>query len=186
MKVNIFREIKLGKEIFIPKQYDENSFVMDWNMQAGGKVPTHFHKYCDEHFKINKGEILFIVNGQKITKKAGEELFVQKGIPHALNNIGKDSVQVTVSYSPCADTHRLFEILVQLDEKNTGNPINMIKYFYLAPRLGLKEFSTPSPAFISSILNGLSTFIGKLLGWNKLLLKISPLVGVPSPTNNTL
>lgn len=171
MNVNIFREIKLGKEVFIPKHYNENSFVMDWAMQAGGKVPTHFHKYCDEHFKITKGEVLFTVNGEKIIKKVGEELFVPKGIPHALNNIGKDDVQVTVTYSPCADTHRLFEILVQVDEKNNGSAIKMIKYFYLAPRLGLKVFSTPSSVFVLSILNGLSSLMGKLLGWDKLLIK---------------
>lgn len=172
MKVNIFREIKLGKEVFIPKHYDENTFVMDWTMQAGGKVPTHFHKFSDEHFKITKGEVEFTVSGEKISKKAGEELFVPKGIPHAINNSGKDAVQITVTYSPCADTHRLFEILVQVDEKNTGSQIKMIKYFYLAPHLGLKEFSTPSPAFILSILNGLSTFMGKLMRWDKLLQKI--------------
>jgi quercetin dioxygenase-like cupin family protein len=169
MKVNIFREIKLGKEIFIPKHYDENSFVMDWIMQAGGKVPTHFHNYCDEHFIINKGEILFTINGQKITKKQGQELTIPKGTPHAITNTSNDKVQVTVSYSPCADTHRLFEILVQLDEKNEGNPVNMIKYFYLAPRLGLREFSTPSPAFILTILKTLSSLMGKLLGWHKLI-----------------
>ena len=172
MKVNIFQEIKLGKEVFIPKRFDENSFEMDWTMQAGGKVPSHFHKYCDEHFTIKKGEILFIVNGKKITKKVGEELFIPKGIPHAINNIGNDTVQATVNFSPCADSHRLFEILVLIDEKNTGNPVNMIKYFYLAPRLGLKEFSTPSSAFVLSILNGLCTIMGKLMGWDKLLLKL--------------
>jgi quercetin dioxygenase-like cupin family protein len=172
MKVNIFKEIKLGKEIFIPKHYDENSFVMDWTMQAKGKVPMHFHKYCDEHFKITKGQMVFIVNGQKIIKKQGEELTIPKGTTHAINNLGNTEVQLTVSYTPCADTHRLFEILVQLDEKNEGKPINMIKYFYLAPRLGLKEFSTPSPAFVLSILNGLSTLIGKLLGWDKLINKV--------------
>ena len=171
MKINIFKEINLGKEVFIPKHYDENSFVMDWTMEAGGKVPPHFHKYTDEHFKINKGEILFTVNGQKMLKKQGEELFVPKGIVHTLSNSGKGQVHVTVTYSPCADTHRFFEIMATLDDKNTGSPNNIIKYLYLAPRLGLKEFSTPGSAFVLSILNGLTSIMGKLLGWDKLLLK---------------
>ncbi len=169
MKVNIFREIKLGKEVFIPKHYDENSFVMDWTMEAGGKVPPHFHKYTDELFTINKGEILFTVNGQKILKKQGEELFVPKGIPHALTNAGKENVNVTVKYSPCADTHRMFEIIALLDVSNKGSAVNMMKYFYIAPRLGLKEFSNASPAFIMSIFNVIITVTGSILGWKKLV-----------------
>jgi quercetin dioxygenase-like cupin family protein len=167
MNTNVFRPIKLGKEVFYPKSYDENSFVMDWTVEAGGKVPPHVHFHMDEHFIITHGEITFQVNSEKILKKAGEEFFVPKGIVHSVTNTNKDQSAMTVTYSPCADTHRMFQILSILEEENPGSATNMMKYFYLAPRLGLKEFSTVSPPFLMNFLNGVVTIIGKLFGWNK-------------------
>lgn len=173
MTTNIFRPIKLGKEVFHPKSYDENSFIMDWTIEAKGKVPTHVHNHMNEHFAITKGEILFEVNGEKIIKKAGEELFVPKGTPHSVTNLIKAQVGVTVKYSPCADTHRMFQIIATLDETNPGSIMNMIKYFYLVPRLGLKEFSIIKPAFVMRFMNGIVTIMGKLSGWDRLVKKFT-------------
>jgi quercetin dioxygenase-like cupin family protein len=92
MKTDIFRPLKIGKEVFHPTSFDENSFVMNWTMEAGGAVPQHVHKYMDEHFTITKGEILFTVNGKKIIKKEGEELFIPKGTAHSIKNQTKDSI----------------------------------------------------------------------------------------------
>jgi quercetin dioxygenase-like cupin family protein len=169
MTTDILKPIKLGKEVFHPKSYDENSFVMDWTVEAGGKVPPHVHYHMDEHFKITKGEITFQVNGEKITKKDGEEFFVPKGTVHSVTNAIKGQSGMTVKYSPCADTHRMFQILSTLDKENTGSIMNMMKYFYLVPRLELKEFSAVSPVFLMSIMNGIITIMGKLSGWDKLV-----------------
>lgn len=169
MATDIFRPIKLGKEVFHPKSYDENSFLMEWTVQAGGKVPSHVHFFMDEHFVIMKGQLTFLVNGEKITKKNGEELFVPKGTIHSVTNSYKEQSEVTVTYSPCADTHRMFQILSTLDKEKPDNMMNMMKYFYLVPRLGLREFSAVSPAFLMVIMNGLVTVVGKLSGWDKLI-----------------
>lgn len=171
MTTDIFKPIKLGKEVFHPKFYDENSFIMDWTMEAGGKVPPHVHHHSDELFKITKGEILFQVDGKKIIKKSGEELFVPKGTPHSIINPIKDQVGITVTYSPCADSHRMFQILAVLNETKPGSAINMMKYFYLVPRLGLRAFSAATPAVMMSIFNGIITITGKLSGWDKLINK---------------
>ncbi len=169
METNIFRPISFGKEVFYPKSYDENSFIMDWTMEAGGMVPPHLHKYSDEHFTVTKGEVLFTVNGEKITKQVGDTLLVPKGTPHSIKNPGKGQIGLTVKYSPCADVHRMFQIVAALDETNPGKVMNMVKYFYLSPRLGLKDFSTPQPAFAMTIISGIVTLIGKLSGWDKLI-----------------
>lgn len=169
MTKNIFRPIKLGKEVFHPKQYDENSFIMDWTMEAGGKVPTHIHQHMDEHFTITKGEILFKIKGESIRKKEGDKFFVPKGTPHSVINPTKGQIGMTVSYSPCADTHRMFQIIATLDETKPGSIMNMMKYFYLVPRLGLKVFSTIQPAFAMRLMNATITIMGKLSGWKKLV-----------------
>jgi quercetin dioxygenase-like cupin family protein len=169
MSTNIFRPIKFGKEVFHPKSYDKNSFVMDWTIEAGGKVPTHVHNHMDEHFLITEGEILFEANHGRILKKTGETYFVSKGTDHSVSNAINGRSGMTVTYSPCADVHRMFEILATLDESSPGSVMNMVKYFYLAPKLGLKEFSTPQPAIAMIIITGLVSVVGKLSGWNKLV-----------------
>ena len=140
-------------------------------MEAGGMVPPHVHKYMDEHFTVTKGEILFTVNGEKIIKKEGEVLLVPKGIRHSIKNPVKGQIGLTVKYSPCSDTHRMFEIVATLDQANPGSIMNMVKYFYLAPKLGLKEFSTPQPAFAMIVISAVVTVMGKLYGWDKLISK---------------
>ncbi|MBL7812254.1 MAG: cupin domain-containing protein [Bacteroidetes bacterium] len=171
MKEDIFRPIKFGKEIFHPKFYDENSFLMEWTVEAGGGVPPHVHYHMDEHFIISKGEIAFKVNGVKMIKKSGEEFFVPKGTIHSVTNISQGQSEVTVKYSPCADTHRMFQILSTLDREKPDSMINMMKYFYLVPRLGLREFSSIRPAFLMSLMNIIVTLTGKLAGWDKLITK---------------
>jgi len=171
MATNIFRPIKFGKEVFYPKSYDENSFVMDWTMEAGGMVPPHKHEFMDEQFTVTKGEVLFTVNGKKVTKKVGEVLLVPKGTPHSIKNPVKGQIGLTVKYSPCSDTHRLFEMIATFDETNPGKVMNMLKAFYVGSRIGLKPFSTPHPAVASSIINFIVTVTGKVSGWDKLVTK---------------
>jgi quercetin dioxygenase-like cupin family protein len=159
----------MGGETFTPLVYDEDKFVMDWTMNAGGKVPIHVHEYSHEHFVVTKGIVNFTVNGTQVVKKVGEELFVPKGVPHGISNTTSQEIGLRVTYSPCADVHRMFEILSVLNTKSPGSPVNMVRYFYIYPRLGLKPFSTiPSPV-IMRLLHVLVTVIGKLAGWDKLV-----------------
>jgi hypothetical protein len=81
----------------------------------------------------------------------------------------KMKTNLKVTYSPCADTHRFFEILATLDQANPGSTMNMMKYFYVCPRLGLRAFSTIQPVFLAKAINGLVTFMGKVSGWDKLV-----------------
>ncbi len=173
MTTNIFRPIKFGKEVFHPKSYDENSFVMDWTMEAGGMVPPHKHEFMDEHFLITKGEVKFKVNSKTVVKKQGEEFLVPKGTPHSISNASGAPIGITVTYSPCSDTHRLFEMIATFDEANPGKVMNMLKSFYVGSRIGLKPFSTPHPAFASSIINFIITLTGKASGWDKLVKQFS-------------
>lgn len=171
MTTDIFKPIKLGKEVFHPQSFDEDSFLMNWTIEASGNVPPHVHMHMDEHFKIIKGEIRFQVNGEKFLKKEGDEFFVPKGTTHAVTNAFKGPSTLEVKYVPCADTHRMFEILATLDTKNTGSEINMMKYFYLSPRLGLKEFSSVRPAILMSLMKAVATVMGKVSGWDSLIAK---------------
>lgn len=144
---------------------------MEWTVESNGKIPPHVHIHMDEHFKITKGEILFEVNGEKIIKRPGEVFFVPRGTIHSVSNAIKGQSGITVTYSPCADTHRMFQILSTLDNEKTNSMMNMMKYFYLVPRLGLKEFSSIRPVFLMNIMTGVVNIMGKLSGWDKLINK---------------
>jgi len=144
---------------------------MEWTMEPGGKVQTHTHEFSDEYFFITKGIVKFTVNGKTTYKKAGEELLVKKNIPHSITNDTNEEIAVNVKYSPCADIHRMFTIMATLNKSNPGSSVNIMKYFYLVPRLGLKSFSTPQPKFVFLILTSIITIVGKLSGWDKLVEK---------------
>lgn len=166
-QTNIFRPLRVGKEMFHPQSYDENSFVMNYTLEKGGMVPPHLHVHMDEYFSVLRGEMKFIVNGETIIKKAGEAIMVPKGVKHAIKNAGHEQVEMNVTYVPCADTHRMFEAFAAFDEKDPGKMMNMIKAVYICMALNVKEFSAPQPAFIGSVLKGLVLVMGKFGGWKK-------------------
>ncbi|HNV97764.1 MAG TPA: cupin domain-containing protein [Chitinophagales bacterium] len=154
-------------ETFHPISADADAFVMDWELAKGGSVPAHFHAHMSEHFSVTEGEAEFIVKGEKIVKRAGEELFVPLGDVDGICNKSMHPVRMRVTYSPASDTRRMFEIIVALTAEAPRSAMNMVKYFYVAPRIGLKPFSTPSPAFINGLLNGIASFMGFVGGWKK-------------------
>jgi mannose-6-phosphate isomerase-like protein (cupin superfamily) len=168
VKPNIFRSIKFGKETFHPQSFNEEAFVMNYRLEKRGMVPPHFHAHMDEHFKVLSGEMKFTINGKSVIKTAGEEIIVQKGVPHSIRNMGEGIAELNVTYIPCADTHRLFEMLVTLDETRPFTVRNLLKAAYLTPKLKLREFSTPAaPAFVGALIKGIINTMGKWNGWDK-------------------
>jgi len=159
------------KQTFQCVSFKESTFVMNWSMEPKGKVDPHIHKYSDEHFLITKGEVQFKVDGETLIKKQGDELLVKKGIVHSIVNKTAEDIEVIVSYSPCADIHRMFFIMATLDKSNPGSSVNIAKYFYLVPRLGLKEFSTPQPEMVFKMITLILTIAGTFLRWGKLVKK---------------
>lgn len=167
MTTNIFKPLTFGKETFIPREANESKFVMDWFLEAGGGVPPHIHKYMDEHFAVIEGEVTFMVSGKPVVKKAGEELMVPMHTVHGIKNKSGKRIGITVTYSPPSDTARMFEIMSALNEEKPGSMMSMVKYFYIAPRIGLKDFSNPQPAWVEGLLSGIVGIMGVLGGWNK-------------------
>ena len=159
------------KQTFQCVSFTESEFVMNWSMEPKGKVDPHLHKYSDEHFLITKGEVQFKVDGETFVKKQGDDLLVKKGIVHSIVNKTGEDIEVIVTYSPRADIHRMFFIMAALDKSNPGSSVNIAKYFYLVPRLGLKEFSTPQPEIVFKMIALILTTVGTFLRWGKLVKK---------------
>lgn len=169
MAIDIYQKFVLGKETFHPLKSDSDTFQMDWWMEPGGTVPQHIHRYMDEHFEIISGTATFIVGGKKVTKNKNDELFIPKGVAHGIKNNSSEILNIKVTYTPAADTAHMFKIIAFLNQKYPGQASNMVKYFYMYPKLGLKPFSEfPSP-LIMRTLAPILNMVGFLAGWKKLV-----------------
>jgi quercetin dioxygenase-like cupin family protein len=165
---SVYDSFSFQKQTFKCTSYTEKEFLFHWTMESGGQVPPHAHKHSDEHFLVTKGTVHFKVGGKSIIKSAGEELLVPIGLMHSIKNSSREEIAVTVKYTPCADVHRMFIIMATLDKANPGSSVNILKYFYVMRKLGLKEFSSP-PAFAVVMISLIVSIAGTLSGWNKLV-----------------
>jgi len=166
------RAIAFGGETFIPRSFDENSFVMDWEAQKGASVPTHFHRHSDEHFTVTKGEVTFTVNGENILKREGETLFVPKMTPHSIKNKSNNTIGLRVVYVPCADTHKMFGCWATLQDEGNSMMAVFMKWWFIQQKLGWRKFSEPADGggrVMFSVIGGLAMLLGNLLGWKKYL-----------------
>jgi mannose-6-phosphate isomerase-like protein (cupin superfamily) len=53
-----------------------------WKCNAGGTSEEHVHDF-DEYFVVVQGMYIVIINSIKYPINAGQEYFIQKGVPHA-------------------------------------------------------------------------------------------------------
>lgn len=166
------RPLQLMKETFIPRTYDETHFEMDWTMEAGGMVPSHFHRYADEHFTVTDGEVVFSVDGNEVIKRVGETLLVARMTPHSIANKSGARIALRAKYTPCADTHKMFMAWAFFADEGNGTFAGMLKWWYVQEKLGWKKFSEPADGMgrmVFDILGGLAMLSGALFGWKKYL-----------------
>ncbi len=64
------------------------SFSLFENRSSGpSRTPIHVHAHDDETLYILEGEMQAIINGEEQSLKAGESIFLPRGIPHQLMNV---------------------------------------------------------------------------------------------------
>jgi mannose-6-phosphate isomerase-like protein (cupin superfamily) len=76
--------------------------VTDLAVEAGGFVPggEHVHDHCAEHFEVRAGRITFVLNGERRSLAAGEQVTVAPGTWHNWSNAGADEAQARVRVEP--------------------------------------------------------------------------------------
>lgn len=62
--------------------------------------PTHYHPDQDEHFEIEKGAMLFVVDGQEQVVSAGQSLDIPRGSAHRARN-ASDTEPAVVRWETC-------------------------------------------------------------------------------------
>jgi quercetin dioxygenase-like cupin family protein len=63
-------------------------------------APVHRHLDADETLYILEGNFQFIVNGQPRPAPAGSSVFIPRGTPHAVENIGTEMGRMLVILTP--------------------------------------------------------------------------------------
>lgn len=77
------------------KESGEESCVKEIHVNPGQILSLQSHEHRREHWRVMSGVLTVVLDGERITLKAGEDVRVPTGSIHCMANLGKKSVVVT-------------------------------------------------------------------------------------------
>ena len=77
-----------------------------------GGPPLHIHPHQDEFFYVIDGEYLYQVGDDKYQMKAGDTIFLPRGVPHAFVQL-KEKGRLIVGYQPSGEMEEFFRELAK-------------------------------------------------------------------------
>lgn len=94
---------------------DTNGQIVEWvdDVEPGVGIPPHIHTKEDEIFRVVKGEVEIMVNGETIVLEAGDTAFAPKNIPHSWKVVGTEKAKMITSAFP-AGIETMFRELADL------------------------------------------------------------------------
>ncbi len=94
---------------------DTDNQIVEWvdDVEPGVGIPPHIHTREDEIFRVIKGQIEIIVDGEATVLKAGDIAFAPKSIPHSWKVVGIEKAKMITSAFP-AGIERMFGKLADL------------------------------------------------------------------------
>jgi mannose-6-phosphate isomerase-like protein (cupin superfamily) len=79
--------------------------------------PAHLHPAQDEHFEVERGRMLFVVDGTERIVSAGETLGIPRGTPHQAKNASQsESAVVRWETRPALRTTAFFSTAARLGD----------------------------------------------------------------------
>jgi mannose-6-phosphate isomerase-like protein (cupin superfamily) len=82
--------------------------IMELEVPPGLGPAGHRHRGCDETFYVVAGQFRFVVGDQTATVGPGALVFVPRGMPHTLRNVGPDDGKLLTIVNP-AGLEKFFE-----------------------------------------------------------------------------
>jgi quercetin dioxygenase-like cupin family protein len=104
--------------------------VVEASVPAGGGPVAHAHGRTDEAFYVLSGEVEVLDGGRTFMARAGDFVFIPRGIRHRFKNRGAHSARLLFLFTPAGE-ERVFRYG---DEPQPG---------VQAPAWGIERFSTP-------------------------------------------
>ena len=83
------------------------------SLDPGAGPPMHIHTREDQTFYVLAGEIEVTVGGERDILRAGDSVFLPRGIPHRLENLTSQSAELLLIIHP-PGLERYFQELAQL------------------------------------------------------------------------
>lgn len=97
-----------GGKIYIPiapKNCEVHNMIMGKViLEKGEELKKHLHDYGEEAFFVVSGEGRAQFGKSECTLKKDSAYFVPKGMPHAIQNIGSNNLEMIFATSPLAPT----------------------------------------------------------------------------------
>lgn len=81
---------------------DTGNQIVEWvdNVEPGVGIPPHIHTREDEIFRVIKGQIEIMVNGETTILKEGDLAFAPKNLPHAWKVVGTEKAKMITTAFP--------------------------------------------------------------------------------------
>lgn len=165
----------IGMNFYVKKTAADTggeSLELEWEVFPGMEgTPIHIHPHAFESYRMLEGEMEFYVDGEWMTLTAGEEVKVEKGIPHTFRNASEAPARVYNIHSPALKMQDYFQELENLAHSGTINAPEVD----LKAVLHLSVLMTRYPEEILQVVPPppvvkVMAFIGRLLGYEKNLL----------------
>lgn len=170
-KGNTIHNAKTGEKItWLETAADSGGkrLVFEFEVAPGGKLPAvHFHPNQTERFDLKKGNFTVNLNGKTQTLSPGDNLLIEKGIPHNWwNPSDTETAQMTVTFEPALNTETFLEQFYGLG--NTpgktgpdGTP-SFLQIMAMANEYELYVAGPPLPIqkVLSTVLGGFARLIG--------------------------
>ena len=83
------------------------------NNPPNTRIPKHVHANEDEVFHLLEGEMEFEVGSQTVTLKAGDLIFLPRGVPHSFKVVGTAHAKTHLTVVP-AGLEKMFDDLSRL------------------------------------------------------------------------
>jgi mannose-6-phosphate isomerase-like protein (cupin superfamily) len=121
--------------------------------------PTHLHPDQDEHFEVEHGRMLFVIDGTERLVSAGETIDIPRGTPHRARN-ASDSQPAIVRWEtrPALRTTAFFGTAARL-----GDDMGLLDSALLAGEYRDVFRLTGPTRFLVPVLAGLARLAGRSL-----------------------
>ena len=93
--------------------------------------PNHLHPAQDEHFEIESGRMLFVIDGTEHLLGPGEVIDIPRGTPHRARNASRsDSAVVRWETRPALRTGEFFSMAARLGPERSALDGALLAYEY--------------------------------------------------------
>ena len=163
-----------GYKFFIKKTAAEangKSLDMEWELNphsgdTGIRPRTHIHPQAIETYEVLQGKFDVYVHGAWKTLSTGEQVAVEKGMPHSFRNISNETTRVYNTHQPAMRFDEYFETIYRLTKSIVIRPDQLtfkaLLYLSIVHTRYKDEIQFVSPPYAVIRILG---FIGRLLGY---------------------